>query len=141
MKNIVTFLLTCLLSSALHAFDGSTNNATVAFSNAPSGNFSDWSFKIYSNDDSTFTINVSDGNPSDDFQWQFAMKGRTGIVHTIYNTNITAASGSGNVTFQLFRTNMVEAGTYYTELRAFTSGTNVSAVAGQGRITVLKSLF
>lgn len=144
MKKILAFLSTtaviALFATSAYGFPGSTNTATVAFTNPPSGNFDDWNWKIGSSDDSTFVVTVSDGSPTTNYQWQVAIAGPTGIVQTIYNTNITASS-STTVTFSLFRTNMVDAGSYRTELRAFTGSTNVSAVAGQGRLTVLKSLF
>ena len=144
MKKILAISLTIILTvcsaTQVFAFPGSTNTATVTFTNQPSGNFDDWNWKILSSDDSTFVVTVSDGSPTTNYQWQVAVAGVTGLVRTIYNTNITAGA-STSVTFELFRTNMVDAGTYRTELRAFTASTNASAVAGQGRLTVIKSLF
>ena len=142
MKKILALSLTILLTMVapqyVSAFAGSTNTATVAFTNRPSGNFNDWNWKIYSSDDSTFAVTVSDGSPSTNYQWQVKLSGPTGVGHTIYNIT---ASGTGVVTFEMFRTNMVDSGTYRAELRAFTANTNVSAVAGQGRLTVINSLF
>ena len=142
MRNsaITAILLSFSLLSGAFAFPGSTNTATVAFSNRPSISDPDWKWRIYGSEDSTFIVTLEDGGSTTNYGWQFRIASITGTIFTVMNTNITTATS--NVTWTIYPTNMPPAGTYKSELRAYVTDTNgVRAVAGQGFITIIKSLF
>lgn len=141
MKTALITLFSILITPfSVLAFPGSTNTATVAFSNRPSITNPDWKWRVYSSEDSVFTVTMSDGSATTNYGWQFRISSITGVIFTVDNTNITTSTS--NVTWSIYPTNMPPAGTYQSELRAYVTDTNgVRAVAGQGLITIIKSLF
>jgi len=141
MKAILYSIFTLILTATMSfGFPGTTNTATVLFSTAPSITNPDWKWRIMSSEDATFVVTLGDGGPTTQYGWQFRMVSITGVVITVVNTNITTASQ--NVTWQIFPTNMPPSGTYKSELRAYVGTTNgVRAVAGQGTVTIINSLF
>lgn len=141
MKTLLLTSFLVLMTAIMgHAFPGSTNTATVAFSNAPALNQTDWKWRIFSAEDQNFTVTVSDVGTASSYYWQFRMVSITGTVMTIDNSDITP-SGS-TVSWSIYPTNMPPAGTYKSELKAYVTDTNgVRAVAGQGLITIIKSLL
>ncbi len=141
MKTLLLTSFLVLMTAIMgHAFPGSTNTATVAFSNAPALNQTDWKWRIFSAEDQNFTVTISDVGTASSYYWQFRMVSITGTVMTIDNSDITP-SGS-TVSWSIYPTNMPPAGTYKSELKAYVTDTNgVRAVAGQGLITIIKSLL
>jgi len=141
MKTLLLTSFLVLVTAVMgQAFPGSTNTATVAFSNAPALNQTDWKWRIFSAEDQNFTVTISDVGDASNYYWQWRVVSITGTIFTVDNADITASGTS--VSWSIYPTNTPPAGTYKSELKAYVTDTNgVRAVAGQGLITIIKSLL